>query len=51
MRDEMTDKNKTDIEKWLAKGNKITICPPGARTEDLVYTWGPKKKAKAKAKK
>lgn len=48
MRDEMTEKNKTDIEKWLAEGNEITVYPPGARTEDLVYTWGSKKKAKTK---
>jgi hypothetical protein len=24
------------IEEWLAAGNTITICPPGARSEDLV---------------
>jgi len=51
MRDEMTDENKTDVEKWLAEGNKITICPPGVRTEDLTFTWGPKKKTKTKEKK
>ena len=35
------------IKEWLAKGNKITYCPPGARSEtgEIGYTaWGRKKK-------
>jgi len=24
------------IEEWLALGNKIKICPPGMRSEDVV---------------
>ena len=24
------------VEEWLAAGNKITICPPGMRSEDVV---------------
>ena len=24
------------IEEWLAAGNKIKICPPGMRSEDVV---------------
>lgn len=35
------------IKEWLAKGNKITVCEPGARTEDIVVgQWGKRKKAK-----
>ena len=37
------------IEEWLAAGNKITICPPGMRSEDVVTkSWGRKRKPKAK---
>ena len=28
------------IEEWLAAGNKITICPPGMRSEDMVEKFG-----------
>ena len=41
------------IEEWLAAGNKITICPPGARSEDLEPMGSPRgygKKRKAKKK-
>ena len=43
------------MEEYLARGGTITVCEPGARTEDL-YTgqWGrkkaPAKKAATKAK-
>lgn len=49
----MTDKDREAVNKWLANGNKIEVCKEGARTEDLVFTWGAKKKKKkpAKAKK
>jgi hypothetical protein len=40
--------DKKLIEQWL-KNNKITICEAGAITEDIVYTFGSKKK-KAPAK-
>lgn len=37
------------IEEWLALGNKITICPPGMRSEDVVTkSWGRKRKPAAK---
>ena len=44
------------VEEWLALGNKITVCPPGARSEDLEPMGSPrgygkrKKKAKKDAK-
>jgi hypothetical protein len=28
------------INEFLEKGGKITICPPGSRTEDIEYTGG-----------
>ena len=42
------------VEEYLARGGSITVCEPGARTEDLyVGQWGrkkaPAKKAAAKA--
>lgn len=48
----MTDNEKASYEKavqeWLAKGNKITICEPYARTEDIatLNRWKGKKKKK-----
>ena len=50
MRYEITNKDQKAIDEWLSKGNKIEVCPPGARTEqeDIVYTWGKKKKAPVK---
>ena len=41
------------IEEWLALGNKITVCPPGMRSEDLEPMGSPRgygKKRKAKKK-
>ena len=42
------------MEEWLAQGNKITICPPGMRSEEVVTKFnggrGRKKKAAAKKK-
>ena len=43
------------VEEYLARGGTITVCEPGARTEDLyVGQWGRKKasgkKAETKAK-
>lgn len=51
---EKTEQESLDeaIKEWLAKGNKITICEPGARTEDIVVgQWGKRKKAKKVEKK
>ena len=44
------------IEEYLARGGKITVCPPGARTEDLEPMgsprgYGKKRKKTAAAKK
>lgn len=40
------------IRAWLKKGNKITHCEPGARTEDIDYKGGfyAKRKKKKEAK-
>ena len=41
---------KDAVKEYLAKGGKITKCPPNARTEDLqVGQWG-RRKPKAKKK-
>jgi len=52
MRDEVTSEDKKAMEEWIAKGNKVTICPPMARSDpdDVGYTWGKKKKAGAPKK-
>ena len=39
------------VEEWLAQGNRITICPPGMRSEDVEYKKGPGAKRGRKAKK
>ena len=43
------------IREWLAKGNKVTKCEAGAKSEpgEVTYTWGrkPKKKVDPKEKK
>jgi len=36
------------VEEWLAAGNKITICPPGMRSEDVVEKF---KKQRGRKKK
>lgn len=28
------------IDDFIAKGGKITVCPPGERTEEIEYTGG-----------
>jgi hypothetical protein len=39
------ESHQAEIQAWLDKGNKITICEPGARTEDIkTNMWGGKKK-------
>ena len=50
MKYEITNTDQKAIDEWLSKGNKIEVCPPGARTEqeDIVYTWGKKKKPAVK---
>lgn len=51
-RSQTTEEEKKQIEEWLKKGNKITICPPNTRTEDITYVhgWGKKKKKKSAKK-
>jgi len=37
------------LQEYLDKGGKITVCPPGARTEEIDYKggfYGRKKKKK-----
>ena len=46
-RDIIKEQDKKLIQQWL-ENNKITICESGAVTEDIVYTFGSKKKKKAK---
>ena len=39
------------MEEWLAAGNKITICPPGMRSADIVEKFKPKSRGRKSAKK
>tara|TARA_S200000501_G_C20299538_1_gene515191 strand:- start:319 stop:495 length:177 start_codon:yes stop_codon:yes gene_type:complete len=39
------------IDEWLAKGNKITVYPYGARSEEVEYTSGMYAKRKKKGEK
>ena len=50
-RDERDPEELKAINEWL-KTNKVTVCPPGARTDsaDVGYTWGRKKKKKPEDK-
>ena len=41
---EPTKMRAQTVEEWLALGNKITICPPGMRSEDVVFKTGPQSK-------
>ena len=52
MRFERDPEEQKAIEEWLKK-NKITICPPGARSEpgEVGYTWGKKPKKNKSTKK
>jgi len=38
------------IEQYLARGGKITTCPPGQRSEDVEYKTGPKSRGRKKKK-
>jgi len=51
MRDSITKEDQTLVKEWLKK-NKVTVCDPNDRTDpdELVFTWGNKKKKKAPAK-
>lgn len=42
------EEDKKLIEEWLAKGNKITVYPYGARSEEIEYTTGMYAKRKKK---
>ena len=47
--EEEKQKHEKMIAEWLAKGNKITVCPPGARTQDskeMFNRWKGKPKKK-----
>ena len=52
VRRELTEEDKRLMDEWLAKGNKVTICPPCARSDpDKVKSkykmgWGANKKKK-----
>lgn len=40
---------KEQLQEFLDKGGKITVCPPGERTEDIEFKggfYGKKKKKK-----
>ncbi|MBO01886.1 MAG: hypothetical protein CMG35_04535 [Candidatus Marinimicrobia bacterium] len=43
--------DKKLIDEWLAKGNKITVYPYGARSEEVEYTSGMYAKRKKKGDK
>ena len=47
---QQSEADKKAIEEWLAKGNKVTVCEPFARSEaeDINKGWGAKKKPKVK---
>jgi hypothetical protein len=38
------------VEDYIARGGKITVCPPCQRTEpeDISYTWKPQRGRKKK---
>ena len=45
-RHQRTASDTKAIKEWLAKGNKVTICEPNARSDyaDIAPVWGRKKK-------
>ena len=52
----MTDEERKEIDDavkaYLKNGGTVTVCEPGARTEDIqVGQWGRKKPAAKKSKK
>ncbi len=52
MRAEKTTEDQKLIDEWLAKGNTVTVCDTGDRTDpdDIVYTFKVGKRGKPKAK-
>tara|TARA_R110000772_G_scaffold9867_7_gene32082 strand:- start:716 stop:883 length:168 start_codon:yes stop_codon:yes gene_type:complete len=49
-----TEEDQRLEDEWLAKkGNAVTVCDPGDRTDpdEIAYTWGKKKKVVDKSKK
>jgi len=38
------------MEEWLAAGNRITVCPPGMRSEEVVEKH-PQRRGRKSAKK
>ena len=49
--DKRSKEDKKAIEEWLAKGNKITVCPPNQYTppEDINYTFKAGSRGRKKA--
>ena len=43
-----TEEEQRLMDEWLSKGNKITVCDSGARTDpdEITYQWGRGKKKK-----
>jgi len=53
-RETKTEEDQRLMDEWLAKGNKIEVCPPMTRTDpdDIAYTWvRGRKKAKPEEEK
>ena len=53
-RETKTEEDQRLMDEWLAKGNKVEICPPRTRTDpdDIAYTWvRGRKKAKPEEEK
>ena len=46
-KDEIKKEESAAVKEYLARGGKITVCEPNARTENIVLKWqkGPRKKA------
>jgi hypothetical protein len=36
------------VEQFLARGGTVTVCPPGQRSEDVMYKTGPKSRGRKK---
>ena len=49
---ERPEADQKAIDEWLAKGNKITVCPKYERTAntEMKYVWGRTRKKKTDKK-
>ena len=36
------------MEEYLARGGRVTVCPPGMRSEDVVEKFNPKRRGRKK---